>query len=323
MTDLGASTIAILGAGEIGAALAAVFADAGATVWIADPDTAARAGLDSRLTAFREEMAEAGLAQDLPGGQVRAVPGADALPQAIDMAIEAGPEDVAIKRGLFAALRRRLGPDTAIVTTSSAITISTILEDPADRRACIAVHPANPPTLIRVVECVPAPETDPKVVHHVSALFEAAGFTPVLLGREVEGFALNRLQSALLREAYRLVEAGVVDVAGADRLVSDGLGPRWALSGPFETADLNTPGGIAAHVRRMGPAYARIGMENGERGLPWSEALVAEVVAQRRAALPEEDRHGRVLWRRRALARILKARHRALALWQDGSASDD
>lgn len=322
MKDPRASVIAVVGAGEIGAGLTAVFADAGVAVWVADPDPGARTRLQSRVNAFRAEMAAAGLAQDLPGGEIQVVAAVGNLPRGVDLAIEAGPEDVAIKRDLFATLRTRLGPDTPIVTTSSAITISQIVEAPGTRRACLVVHPANPPALIRVVECVPAPETDPAVTRRVSTQFEAVGFAPVLLGREVEGFALNRLQSALLREAYRLVESGVVDVAGADRLVSEGLGPRWALSGPFETADLNTPGGIAEHVQRMGPAYARIGLENGERGLPWTEALVADVVAQRRAMLPEDERPARLLWRRRALAQILKTRRRAQTLWRDGAASD-
>jgi L-gulonate 3-dehydrogenase len=311
-------SVILAGGGEIGVAMAAVFADAGARVCLCDPDERIRAGARERLRAFQSEMEEAGLAAGRAGAPVEVVASVEAMPGDADLAVEAGPEQLEAKRGLFASLRARVGHDTPIVTTSSAITVSQILESPQARRNCLVAHPANPPTLIRIVECVPAPETAPAVVDRVTDLLTRSGFSTVRLTREVEGFALNRLQSALLREAYRLVEAGIIDVAGADRLVSEGLGPRWALSGPFETAELNTPGGLVAHARRMGPAYARIGQENGEKGLPWPQELVAEVARQRREILAEDDLPTRVAWRRRALARLLKARRAAIALWPNG-----
>ena len=113
----------------------------------------------------------------------------------------------------------------------------------------------------------------------------------VRVAREVEGFVFNRLQGAVLREAYCLVRDGVATVADIDRLMRDGLGLRWAAIGPFETVDLNTRGGIAAHAERMGPAYARMGAERGQDD-PWTPELVAEVAEQRRAA-PAARRLGR------------------------------
>ena len=125
---------------------------------------------------------------------------------------------------------------------------------------------------------------------------------PVRVGREVEGFVFNRLQGALLREAYCLVRDGVATVADIDLVVRDGLGLRWAAIGPFETADLNTRGGIAAHASRMGPAYARMGAERGQDD-PWTPELVAEVTAQRRAELDLADWGNRGAWRDRMLMR--------------------
>ena len=313
--DLGDLTVAVIGAGEIGLCMAAVFADAGAAVGLVEPSEAVRAGIPARLAALTAEMDDAGLARHRTGS-IDVCVSIDALPARVDLVIEAGPEDVSVKRRLFAALRNRLGDAVPIATTSSAITVSMILESPEERRNCLVVHPANPPTLIRVIECVPSPVTDPAVTAAVADTLASAGFAPVMLKREVEGFALNRLQSALLREAYRLVEAGIVDVEGAERIVSEGLGPRWALSGPFETADLNTPGGILAHAKRLGPAYARIGRENGEKTLPWSDDLVTGVARQRRKIVPEAARPARVAWRRKALVRILKAKAAARDLWE-------
>jgi 3-hydroxyacyl-CoA dehydrogenase len=129
--------------------------------------------------------------------------------------------------------------------------------------------------------------------------------------REIEGFIFNRLQGALLREAYCLVRDGVASVDVVDRVVRDGPGRRWAFSGPFETADLNTRGGIEAHARRLGPAYARMGAERGQDD-PWTDELVAQVVRERRARLPLAEWDDRVAWRDRALAALEQAR-RAIA----------
>ena len=315
--------ITILGGGPIGLGMAAVFADAGASVAVVEPDELVRDRAPNMLQSFRDEMRVAGLLRDRSDRVVALCESLAHVNRRPQLVIEAGPEDLPVKRRLFTDIRLHLGPQVPIATTSSAMTISQILANPDERRAAVVTHPANPPTLIRIVECVPAPQTEPAVVETVSRLLEWAGFSAVRIGREIEGFAMNRLQSALLREAYRLVEAGVVDVNGADRLVAEALGPRWALSGPFETADLNTAGGIAEHVRRLGPAYARIGEENGERGLPWSSELVARVVAQRRAALPESHRDARVDWRRQALAALIACKREAVNADNKQRAADD
>ena len=108
---------------------------------------------------------------------------------------------------------------------------------------------------------------------------------PVTLAREVEGFVFNRLQGALLREAYCLVRDGVVTAEGVDRAVRDGLGRRWAVIGPFETAALNVRGGVEAHAARMGEAYARMGAERGQHD-PWTTELVERVAADLERRLP-------------------------------------
>jgi 3-hydroxyacyl-CoA dehydrogenase len=114
------------------------------------------------------------------------------------------------------------------------------------------------------------------------------------------------LQGALLREAYCLVRDGVASVEDVDRVVRDGPGRRWAIMGPFETADLNTRGGIAVHARRLGPAYARMGAERGQDD-PWTDELVERVTRERRALLPLEKWGERVAWRDRALAALKEA----------------
>ena len=104
----------------------------------------------------------------------------------------------------------------------------------------------------------------------------------------------------------------MIDVEGLDRLVTETLGPRWALSGPFETAELNTPGGIRGHAARMGPAYRAIGESIGEREAGWSDELVERVATERRALLPVADIPAHAAWRREALAKLIAARRTIL-----------
>ncbi|OYU73121.1 MAG: hypothetical protein CFE45_38190 [Burkholderiales bacterium PBB5] len=137
---------------------------------------------------------------------------------------------------------------------------------------------------------------------------------PVRVKREIEGFLFNRLQGALLREAYCLVRDGIADVADVDRAISEGLGIRWSVIGPFETVDLNTRGGIRAHAERLGPAYARMGAARGQND-PLTPDLVDKVDGERRNLLPLDQWQERVSWRDRRMMDI-KALRRTAA-WRD------
>jgi len=218
-------------------------------------------------------------------------------------------EDLDAKRDLFTALAPVLGDDAIVASSSSFIPASLTAAACAFRNRCLVVHPGNPSYLLRVVEVVPAPFTDSAVIERTMELMTALHMDPVLVRREVEGFVFNRLQGALLREAYALVRDGVADAADIDRLVRDGLGLRWSIVGPFETVDLNTRGGIAAHAERMLPAYRRMGAERGEAMPAWTPDTVAKVIGERRRALPLDGWADRVAWRDRELMALLM--HRA------------
>lgn len=299
--------IVILGAGSIGVAFAAVFTDCGAQLVIADPDPARRADVTQGLEVQRQAIASAGLLRG-GAGSVTVVDQADQAVATADLVVEAGPENLTIKQQIFAQLLAQAGPQTVLATASSAITISRILPDPAQQARALVAHPVNPPSVLRLIELAPAPGTLAQTVSRASDLFARTGFTAVTLGHEIDGFILNRLQSAVLREAYRLVAEGVADADGIDTVMRLGLGPRWALSGPFETAELNTPGGIRAHAARMGPAYRAIGEGRGEVDCTWSDALVAEVDRQRRTVIALDDLPDRARWRAGAVARLVALR---------------
>ena len=301
----------ILGAGAIGTAFAATFRAAGWDVTLCDAAASAREAAPAAVDRHLQSLRRADHACKDVLGSLNVVA---EIPQTAQfaLALEAGPERREVKTDLFTQMLARLGPDALLATASSAIPMSEILPDPAQQARCLVAHPGNPPSLIRVIELVPAPGTLPETLSRAEALLSDAGFDPVCLSAEMPAFVFNRLQSALLREAYRLVGEGVIDVDGIDRLVRDGLGPRWALSGPFETADLNTAGGIRGHAERLGPAYAAIGAARGETHPDWPPALVDQVEAERRALLPEADLPRRRAWRETALADLLAARRSIL-----------
>jgi len=302
--------IAIIGGGSIGVAFAVVFARAGRTVRLFEPDAGRRGAIRDDLRRRLEDLGRYDLI-DAPADAIAArVELASDLASAVQDAVyvaECAPERLELKRELFAALDRAASSDAVLASASSAIAASAIAADLPGRSRVLIAHPGNPPFLIPVIELVPAEFTDPAAVDRAADLLRSVGMEPIVVRKEVEGFVFNRLQGALLREAYCLVRDGIVTVDEVDRVIRNGLGLRWSVIGPFETADLNTRGGIASHAEKMGPAYARMGAERGQHD-PWTPDLVAKVTAERRALLPLEQWEERVAWRDRALMALVRDR---------------
>ena len=310
MPHNGADKIAVVGAGSIGTAFAIVFARAGLRVALYDPD-------DQRLISATSEIAERlgyltkeGLLDEDHARIKERISVTSSITDAVSGAVhiqECAPELLDVKRNLFAEIDEIAPRNAVIASSSSAMPASHYTNDWAGRARCLVAHPTNPPYLIPMIEIVPAPWTDADATQRTVDLFRAARMSPVLVNKEVEGFLLNRLQGAVLREAYCLVRDGIASAEDIDTVMRDGLGMRWCWIGPFETVDLNTRGGIASHAIKMGPAYARMGKERGQND-PWTEDLVAKVAGSRRQALPLEKWSERVAWRDRALMALLRLR---------------
>ncbi|MET0453291.1 MAG: 3-hydroxyacyl-CoA dehydrogenase [Mycobacterium sp.] len=305
-------SIAVLGAGSIGVSFAILFACNGFDVAVYDPIAEAlpRAADDLRERlkqlhdghALDTDPVEVESRVRLTSELASAVAGANFVQ-------ECAPERVELKRTLLRQAAALTGSEVPLASSSSAIVASRIahgLDQEVAERILVG-HPGNPPYLLPVIEVVPSPSTVEVVVQQTIQLYRAAGLRPVLVRREVEGFLFNRLQGALLREAYCLVRDGVASVDDVDEVVRSGLGLRWSFIGPFETADLNTRGGIESHAAKMGPAYERMGAERGQHD-PWTPELVADVTAQRRALLDLDDWDERVRWRDRQLIALQSAR---------------
>jgi 3-hydroxyacyl-CoA dehydrogenase len=216
---------------------------------------------------------------------------------------ENGPEQVDAKQALFAELDRAAQSDAVLASSSSGIPASAYTEGLVGRARCLVAHPVNPPYLVPLVELCPAPWTDPAVVSRTRALMVSAGQVPATVNKEMAGFALNRLQGALLAEAFRLLADEVISPADLDALVKHGLGLRWSFMGPLETIDLNAPGGLRDYCERYGPLYAELQAQMTPRD--WGQALIDRLHAARRAELPANMQGVRQEWRDRRLMALL------------------
>nr|WP_315528778.1 3-hydroxyacyl-CoA dehydrogenase [uncultured Achromobacter sp.] len=298
---------AIIGTGLIGQGWAIVFARKGWSVRLYDVNAAMLAEARSLILQQLRELETQGLLEDADGiiGRVHV---ADSLADAVKGACyiqENSPEKVEIKRALFSELDAVAEPDAVIGSSTSSIPASQFTEHLPGRHRCLVAHPVNPPYLIPVVELCPAPWTSPQALDAAREAMTAVGQKPVLVRREIEGFILNRLQGALLHEAFRLAKDGIASAEDIDVTVKDGLGLRWSFMGPFETIDLNAPGGIADYCARYGGLYQSIGADQGEC-VAWDGALVGALEDERRGLLPQEDLAKRRFWRDEKLMRLMR-----------------
>ena len=273
-------TVAIVGTGLIGRSWAIVFARAAWDVRITDPSADQLAAAPRLIRRGLDELAAHGLVLDPEAAAQRVSPVAS-LEEAVggvDLVQESGPEVLGIKRELFAELDRLTSKSAILASSTSAIVASRFTEDLAYRERCLVGHPVNPPHLVPLVEVCGAPWTAPATVAQARAIYESVGQVPIVVNREVEGFVLNRLQGALLTEAFRLAGEGIVSPRDLDKTIKDGLGLRWSFMGPFETIELNAPGGIADYCSRYGGFYRRLTADPAQPEV-WDEGNIARVLA--------------------------------------------
>jgi 3-hydroxyacyl-CoA dehydrogenase len=298
--------VAVIGAGLIGRAWSIVFARAGFDVALWDPFPQQIAAAQEFIAERLPELRDAGLLDEDPaavGARIRPAPNLANAVRDVEHVQENGPERVADKQKLFAELDVAARADAVLASSTSGIPASAFTEGLSGRARCLVAHPVNPPYLIPLVELCPAPWTDPDVVARTRALMTRSGQVPATVAREMEGFALNRLQGALLAEAFRLIDDGVISPADLDALVKHGLGLRWSFMGPLETIDLNAPGGIADYCERYGPLYAL--MQQQMKPRKWPPELITRLQAARRTELPANMLAVRQEWRDRRLMALL------------------
>lgn len=304
--------ISIIGSGFVGRGWAVCFARAGHRVRLWDPAAGAAAEACDYIAAMLPDLGQHGLLGDMsPESTLEAIAIADSLEQAVAGAVyiqENAPEQLEVKQRLFSDLDRLAPQDAVLASSTSALLPSAITEGLPGRARCIVAHPVNPPHLIPLVELVPSPWTAPETVARAESLMAEIGQTPVRVEREIDGFLLNRLQTAVLDEAFRLVDGGYASVEAVDACMSDGLAPRWSFMGPFETIDLNAPGGVRDYVTRYQGMFMRLA-DTMRYSADWTGPALDTVEEGRRARLPEKDLRARQMWRDRKLMAHAAFRH--------------
>lgn len=306
-----ALAVAIIGSGFIGRGWAIAFARCGYDVRLWDVRPEAALAAKDYVASILPDLAEADL---LNGESVAAVArrivAVPALEDALDGVVhvlENAPELIDLKIDLFTQLDRLTPPDAVIASSTSSLLPSAFTETLEGRARCVVAHPVNPPHLIRLVEIVLASWTSADTIRKTEDLMRSLGQNPVVVKREIDGFLLNRLQAAVLDECFRLVEGGFATAADIDACIRDGLAPRWIFMGPFETIDLNAPGGVRDYVERYQGMFRKM-TDTMRHSADWAGAALDEIEADRRAALPAVELGNRQIWRDRNLIEVAKFR---------------
>jgi 3-hydroxybutyryl-CoA dehydrogenase len=237
-------TVAVVGNGIMGHGIAQVFALAEKSIFLIGRS---ESSLDAALARVRASLDE------FVRHEIVDSPGADAALARIttttslagaagaELVIEAVTEDLALKRRLFAELDA-LCDGSVVLASSSGQPPSALIEGVRRRDRVLAAHFWYPPQLLPLVEVCGGALCDPAVVAWTCDVIRQAGKQPVVIDHEIPGFIGNRLQFALLREAWSLWANGIASAEAIDTVVRNTIGRRLGITGPLESADL---GGIA------------------------------------------------------------------------------
>jgi 3-hydroxybutyryl-CoA dehydrogenase len=302
-------TIAVIGAGLMGHAIGLEFALHGYGVRLYDV-TAARvqAALErARTTAVW--LAQQGLVTpDQVATATARLSGTTELAAAVfdaEYVAEAVPEDLQLKRRVYADLERLCPLEVIFASNTSGLLPSALAEGLLHPERLLVAHYLNPPYLLPVVEVVPSPRTSQLTVERTITLLRGIGKRPVLVRSEVPGFLANRLQAALYREALALVARGVASIDDIDTVVRDGIGRRFGVLGPFQimdlagldvwhaigaylAADLSTAAELPLLAERV--AQGALGAKAGRGFYEWPPDALQEVTTRRDRALIERSR---------------------------------
>ena len=298
--------IGVIGGGLIGASWAAIFSKSGFNVFVYDPYPDVFDTYKSRVTSFLEELKtiDETINVEESLNRINANVTIEDLCSNVEYIQESAPEILSVKQELFAKLDNLAPEEVVIGSSSSAMPISSITQNLKGQHRCIITHPANPPHLIPCVEICPGENTSNRTIEKTKEIFTASGASIVNVKKEIDGFILNRLQGALLNEAMRLYSDGYASSDEIDATIRDGLGLRWAFMGPFETIDLNAPGGIKDYISRYGPIFVE--MAKNQTKIPdWSEEAGKKLELERRKILGHEELEDRAK-KRNQLLKILR-----------------
>jgi len=275
--------VAVIGTGVIGASWVSCFLANGLNVSATDPAPNAERNLRRAVEAHWPVLESLGLAPNSSPGRLRFDPTIERAARDAQFVQENGPERLETKIETFRVLDRVTGAETILASSSSGLMVSqyqTACEHP---ERVVLGHPFNPPHLIPLVEVGGGARTSAESLNRAFDFYTAIGKRPIRVQKEMKGHIANRLQTALWREAFYLVQSGVATVADIDLTISHGPGLRWALLGPFLNLELSGgEGGISHNLTHMGPAIEDWWNDLG------SVSLTPDLIATFAAGVKEE-----------------------------------
>ncbi|RAH98870.1 3-hydroxyacyl-CoA dehydrogenase [Acuticoccus sediminis] len=315
MSERTIGRVAVIGTGVIGASWVSNFLAQGLTVTATDPADGAEERLRAAVAAHWPALTEIGLAATADPGKLTFFASPEEAAEGADLVQENGPERVDMKRTLFAALDEA-APEHAILATSTSTIMVSEFQDACARHPerVILAHPFNPPHLIPLVEVGGGAATAPEVVARAMDFYRAIGKHPIHLKREARGHVSNRLQIALWREAFHIVQSGIASVEDVDAAIAHGPGLRWALLGPFLNIHLSGgPGGIRGLLE--GPLGKATTDMWAELGNPTFDAAMVDALADGVAEeLASRDVDAMMEARNRLLIELVRDKAAAKAL---------
>lgn len=259
--------IAIIGAGLMGHGLALVFAEGGHDVLLTDTYDETLRTVKARIVDTLKTLGR----DEAVVSSITTVPTLEAAVANADFIVEAAPEKLELKQGLFARIEAAATPGAILATNTSVIPITQIMARVKTKHRAIGTHWWNPPFLVPLVEVIQTAETSAEVVASTMALMRQLGKVPVHVKKDVPGFVGNRMQAALWREAISLVENGVCDAETVDLVVKNSFGRRLSVLGPLENADLiGTDLTLDIHKQVLH------NLENSQHPSPYLEGLVRD-----------------------------------------------
>ncbi|MFN2225020.1 MAG: 3-hydroxyacyl-CoA dehydrogenase family protein, partial [Anaerolineae bacterium] len=234
--------MAMIGAGTMGAGMGMCYAQAGYEVALYDVQAAQLPMALERIANSQAVLVAEGL---LPAEEAEAARGrittttdlAEAL-DGVQFVLEAAPERLDLKQRLFREMEGLCPADTILATNTSGLSITAIASACQHPERVGGQHWANPAEIVPLVEVIRGERTSDETLDVIYRVTEKLGKVPVLVQKDVPGFASNRLQFAVLREALHLVAEGIVSAEDVDRTLKNGVGFRYPWLGPLETADL-------------------------------------------------------------------------------------
>ena len=288
---------AIVGGGNMGADIALLFAAGGWNVHVAEPSEAARNALPAR---FARGLAQLGAPSAVE--RLSAHAALEDVPwKEVDLVVECIPEKLELKRQLFAQLETLARPDAILASNSSAYPISEIARGLATQERMAGLHFFLPAHLVPLVEVIRSGRTRPGLAEALGEMMRGIGKVPVQVRKDIPGFLANRLQHALAREAYALIDAGVATPQDIDDAVRFGFGFRYLAAGPCLQRDHAGLDVHAAAAATMYPTLAsnaepsrtlaglvaagHLGMKTGRGFYEWDADSIAREKARYEARL--------------------------------------